>query len=223
MVRKTTLLICFALAFVWVLCNVATIQVIGVWGSFETGNWVKYEVTIAPLLEGEVVPTWIMYEFLTLDGTNASVRVTIHLSDGDEWDGLTNIDIVSGSHTGLIIPSHSKVGDSVHISDYGSLSIEGVDTSTYTGVTRTVVFASYSNSTTTLNYYWDEQTGIMLEQNITKDDITTNWKIMDTNIWQTRLNVHSPYQNILYIGMILAVIPPSIFFLRRRKKLRQRK
>lgn len=220
MMRKTTVSICLVLVVVWVLCNVPPVQVIGLWASLETGNWVKYDVTIEPLLEGEVVPNWVLYEFMSLDGTNATVRVTIQLSDGDEWEGLTSIDIISGSHTGLIIPSNSVIGDSIHISDYGTLLIEGVSTSTYTGVLRTMVFASYSNSTTSLTYYWDEQIGMMLEQNITKDDITTNWKIMDTNIWQTKLNVHSPYQNILYIGMILAIILPSIFFLRRRKKLR---
>ena len=221
--RKTTLLKCMALVLLGVSCIVASVQVIGASERLEAGKWMKYEVTIAPLLEGEVVPTWIMFELISLEGTNATVRVTFHLSDGDEWDGLTNIDIVSGSSTGLIIPPNAKIGDFVHISDYGSLSIEGEGTSTYMGVTRTTVFASNSNSTASLTYYWDEQTGIMLEQNISKDEITTNWKIMDTNIWQTRLNVYPPYQNILYFGAILAVILASIFFLRRRKKSRRRK
>ncbi|UCH37736.1 MAG: hypothetical protein JSV76_00720 [Candidatus Bathyarchaeota archaeon] len=221
MLWKATVSICSVLVLVWAVCVVVPIPMFGVWASLETGNWVKYDVTIEPLLEGEVVPTWILYEFISVEGTNATVRVTIHLSDGDEWDGLTSIDVVSGSHTGLIIPSNSEIGDSVHISDYGTLSIEGIGTSTYTGVTRTVMLATFSNSTTSLTYYWDEQTGVMLEQNISKDEITTYWKIRDTNIWQTRITVHSSYQNFLYFGIILAIVLPSIFFLRRRKKVRQ--
>lgn len=189
----------------------------------EAGSFVRYEVAITSILEGVVTPTGVNFEFIDIDGTNATISSTIYFSDGEQWDSTTTFDIESGSSTGFIIPSNSKIGDSIPIDGYGNISIEGETTSIYTGVNRTTVFTRYSNSTDSLVYFWDKPTGIMLEQNSTKFESTMFWKIIDTNIWQTQQNDYSPYQNIIYIVIMLVVILSLIIYLRIRKKRPRRR
>jgi hypothetical protein len=205
------------------LCQSTSIKVIEANSIIEAGSFVRYEVAITPILEGEVTPTGVNFEFITIDSTNATISSTIHFSDGGEWDSTTTFDIESGSSTGFIIPSNSKIGDSIPIDGYGNISIEGETTSIYTGVNRTTVFARYSNSTDSLLYFWDKPTGIMLLQNSTKFESTMFWKIIDTNIWQTQQNDYSPYQNIIYIVIMLVAILSLIIYLRIRKKKPRRR
>jgi len=157
-------------------------------------------------------------EFINIEGTNLTIQTTKNLSDGDEWNQITTIDIVFGSNAGLIISSNLKIGDSVNISGYGNISIEGETTVIYTGVNRITVFASYSNSTDYLNCFWDKQTGIILEQNITKNESTTYFKVVETNIWETRLDDYPSYQNVFYLVIILTVVLIPLILLRMRKK-----
>ena len=215
--------ICLVLVFFGMLCQSTSIMVIEASSIIEAGSFVRYEVAITSILEGVVTPTGVNFEFIDIDGTNATISSTIYFSDGDEWDSTTTFDIVSGSSTGFIIPSNSKIGDSIPIDGYGNISIEGETTSIYTGVNRTTVFARYSNSTDSLVYFWDKPTGIMLEQNSTKFESTMFWKIVDTSIWQTQLNDHSPYQNIIYIVIISVAILSIVIYLRKRKKKRPRR
>jgi len=216
--------ICVALAFIGMLCTSINLQVIEANENIQVGNFVKYDVTIAPKLEDEVTPTWIQFEFIHLEGTNATIGATMHLSDGTEWDSITNIDLLSGSGTGLLIPPNAKIGDSVHIDGYGNVSIEGEKMLHYTGVNRTTVFTRYSNATDSLIQYWDKLTGIMLEQNSTKNESTLRWIIADTNLWQTQLNDISLHQNMYYIGIILvAVLSPVVYLKFRKKKPKRRR
>lgn len=215
--------ICLVLVFFGMLCQSTSIKVIEANSIIEAGSFVRYEVAITSILEGVVTPTGVNFEFIDIDGTNATISSTIYFSDGDEWDSTTTFDIESGSSTGFIIPSNSKIGDSIPIDGYGNISIEGETTSIYTGVNRTTVFARYSNSTDSLVYFWDKPTGIMLEQNSTKFESTMFWKIIDTNIWQTQQNDYSPYQNIIYIVIMLVAILSLIIYLRIRKKRPRRR
>lgn len=223
MSRQILVAICLTLIFSGLLCQNTNVKVIEANSIIEAGDFIKYELTITPILEEVVTPTGVNFEFINIEGTNATISSKIHLSDGDEWDSTTTFDIASGSSTGFIIPPNSKIGDSIPIDGYGNVSIEGETTSIHTGVNRTTVFTKYSNSTDSLVYFWDKPTGIMLEQNSTKFESTMFWKIIDTSIWQTQLNDHSSYQNIIYIVIMLVSILSLIIYLRKRKKRPRRR
>lgn len=199
-------------------------------GTIEAGDWIKYDVTTTPIFEGEVFLTWMKFEFINIEGTNATLKATAHLSSGEEREYNGAIDIISGSDTGLIIPVNSTIGDSVHISGYEKITIQSEEALTYTGVTRTAVKASFSNSTDHYTGSWDKQTGMRLEEQISRYDtstskpmtVTTIFKISDTNIWQTRLDTNNPNQNVSYLALILALIAVPIVFLWTRKKKTRR-
>ena len=191
-------------------------------GAIKAGDWIKYEVTITPTLHGEITPTWVKFEFLSVEGTNASVQATMRLSDGTEKIEMMTIDIMSGSGTGLIIPSNSKTGDSIYISDQGNITLDGETILTHTGVDRPAVYASFSNSGNYFNCYWDKETGIMLEQRNTIIDSTTIYVAKDTNMWQTQSNERSPDPTVFYVMIIAVAIVVAVIFFRTRKKPRRR-
>jgi hypothetical protein len=191
-------------------------------GTIKVGDWIKYEVTITPTLHGEITPKWVKFEFLSVEGTNASVQATMRLSDGTEKIEMMTIDIMSGSGTGLIIPSNSKTGDSIYISDQGNITLDGETILTHTGVDRPAVYASFSNSGNYFNCYWDKETGIMLEQRNTIIDSTTIYVAKDTNMWQTQSNERSPDPTVFYVMIIAVAIVVAVIFFRTRKKPRRR-
>ena len=49
MTWKTTVSIYSVLVLVWAVCVVVSMSMFGVWARLETGNWVKYDITIEPL------------------------------------------------------------------------------------------------------------------------------------------------------------------------------
>ena len=218
MSRKLALAISLTLVFLAMLDVEIEVQSVEAAETFEAGEWIKYEVTITPTIQGEITPIWVRFEFLSVEETNATVEAKMLLSDGVEETETMTVDTVSGSDTGLIIPSDSKTGDSIYISNQGKITIEGEATLTCTGVERTAVHASSSNSTHYFAGYWDKQTGIMLEELNTIDDTTTVYRVIDTNMWQTRSLENPPDATVLYIITIVAATIVALTLLGTRKK-----
>ena len=216
--RKLASAISFTLLFLAMLGVEVEVQSVEAGGIFEAGDWIKYEVTITPTIQGEITPIWVRFEFLSVEETNATVEAKMLLSDGVEETETMTVDTVSGSGTGLIIPSDSKTGDSIYISNQGNITIEGEATLTCTGVERRAVHASSSNSTRYFAGYWDKQTGIMLEELNTIDYTTTVCRVIDTNMWQTRSLENPPDATVLYIITIVAATIVALTLLGTRKK-----
>lgn len=205
------------------LCISLSLQGIEANETIQVGNFVKYDVTITPTLEDEITPTWIRFEFVHLEGENATISATMHLSDGTDWEYVTYINMVSGSGTGLLIPPDVLIGDYFHLEGYGDVSIVGEQMVCYTGVNRTAVFARYSNATDSISLYWDKRTGIMLEQNSAKYESTLRWNLVDTNLWQTQGTDNSLHRNTYYIGVILVATLLLIVCVRFRTKKPKRR
>jgi hypothetical protein len=165
------------------------------------GDWIQYEVTITPILTGEITPTLIKLEFMDIEDSIATVQTLLHLSDGKEITDIGPINLETGSNTGFIIPANTSVTDYIYIRGFGNLSITAETTSVYTGVDRSIVSAHYSNATHSLHIIWDKLTGMMLEQNITLSESTTSMKILDTNIWQTQSATALLFQIIIIIAI----------------------
>jgi hypothetical protein len=177
------------------------IQIIAASKRFTIGDWIQYEVSITPILTGEITPTLIRLEFIDIADSIATVQELIQLSDGSEISDVGPINVETGSNTGFIIPAQTNVTEHIYIRGYGNLSIATETTSVYTGVGRLIVSAHYTNATHSLHIIWDKQTGMMLEQDITFNQSTTLMKILDTNIWQTQSSTTLFFQIIIIIAM----------------------
>ena len=227
MSRKLVLTMGLTLVLIGMLSVVVKVQRVEASGIIKAGDWIKYEVTTTGELPGETIPTWVKLEFLSVEGANATVQATMRLSDGTKIINTTTVDIVSGADTGFIIPSDSKTGDSIYISGHGNITIDGENTLAYTGVDRSVVYASFWDSGDYFAYYWDKQTGIMLEQRKTSNGTTTIFKVKDTNMWQTQpsellLDPTVFYVMIIVVAIVLAIVV-AVMFLRTRKKKKPRR
>ncbi|MCJ7669860.1 MAG: hypothetical protein MUO61_05020, partial [Dehalococcoidia bacterium] len=154
----------------------------------KTGDWIKIEYKITGLPAGQSYPEWLKLEFLSVEGTSANVRVTLHWSDGTEQSDTAPVDVVSGGEvpglSGGIISANLTTGDSVYMSGFGDVAIEGETTRTYAGARRTVVYASFSQYGVQLTYYWDKLTGVMVGGSITYGGMTVAAKATETNMWE---------------------------------------
>jgi hypothetical protein len=163
-------------------------------------------------------------EFLSVEGTNATARATLGISDGTEQTGSGPLDIVSGGGIpelpGIVVSANLTTGDSVPIAGYGNATIEGESTETYAGARRTVVYASFSQNETQLTYYWDKLTGVMVGKSSISANITATARATETNMWggaPAPPSVRMPWWLWIVVGIAVVAAGLAVFFTRRRR------
>ena len=179
--------------------------------SVKAGDWIKCDYVSGGDLPSDA-PQWVKAECLSVAGTTATLRVTIHFSSGAEQTEIMTWDVVSGTGNltfQLLIPANSKTGDTVQVIEGGNVTITGEKTGTYAGASRTVVYASLLQEDMQFSYCWDKETGILVEITLTQGSTSTTYKATSTNIWQassTPLNLPTLNMPIemLSIGMSVA-------------------
>jgi len=189
----------------------------------KAGDWIKVEYTVSGWPSGQPYPEWLKVEFLSVEGTNATVRVTMHMSDGTEQNATVPVIIGAGGGeafglSGFVIPANLTIGDSVYITGYGNVTIAGETTGTHAGASRTVVYASISQYGTQLTYYWDKQTGVMVEASTTSGGVTATAKATETNMWQPELFGLDPILLYSLIIVTIVIVAAVAFLAIRRKK-----
>jgi len=188
----------------------------------KAGDWIKVEYTISGWSAGTPYPLWLKVEFLSVEGTNSTVRVTMHMSDGTEQTDTVSVDVVAGGEalglSGFVIPANLTTGDMIFMSGYGNVTIEGETTRNYAGANRTVIYTSFSQYWTQLTYYWDKQTGVMVEASTTSGGMTATGKATETNMWEAAPGF--PIDPIILSALIAIVVVAiiALFLIRRRKK-----
>ena len=193
----------------------------------KAGDYVKIEYSITGAPTGSVLPVWLRLDVLGVQGSFVSLKVTMHMSDGTEQNATVPVD-VSGQGGGSlpmlaggIIPANSKAGDTLTLTGMGSVTIAGEDTRSYAGSDRPVVYASLSQSGAQLTYYWDKQTGILVEAEVTSGSMSATAKAMETNMWSAGSLagpslVGFPFYLILGLAAV-AVLAGFAVLMRRRK------
>jgi len=227
----------------------------GVLAGVKAGDWVKLEFTVSGESSETSLPQWEKVEFLSVDGTTVTVRVTMQMFDGTEQSDNITVDVATGGGTfsrpqgppgengaqgppgengaigpqgpqgppgenraqgagffmmlsGLVIPANSKTGDPIKMTAYGddNVTIAGETSRTYAGADRTVVYASSSRHETPLTYYWDKQTGALVEVSRTLGSMTLTGTATETNMWQAGST--TPTRGPLIAGVVgvMAVI-----------------
>ena len=195
----------------------------------KTGDWIKFEYTITGWPAGQPHPEWLELEFIGVEGTSASVNVTMRMSDGQELRDTVPVDLGEGGGeafglSGFVIQTNLGRGDSVYFSGYGDVTIEGETTRTYAGVSRRVVYLSFSQSVppqseVQLRYYWDKETGVMVEASTTWEDMTATCKATETNMLETApATVGVEWWLWVIIAVAVAAVAFAVYRLRKRKR-----
>ena len=214
----------------------------------KAGDWIKYEYTYTNVPSGTPLPQWLKVEFLSVEETTVTLRLTMHMSNGTEGSETFTLDIARTSvyntggtfdtffGFGFVIPANSTVeGDFIYLILLSpkcmlGKKIEGETTRTYVGASITGVYATFSyigGRYGTLRYYWDKQTGVMVEVSATLklsaalDGMTAaTAKVAETNIWEAAPSGLPIEPTVLYalIVVIIAIVVAVVFFTIRRKK-----
>jgi hypothetical protein len=154
--------------------------------------------------------------------------VTMGMSDGAEQSDTVPVDLGEGGGgafglAGFVIPPDLRRGDSVYFSGYGDVTIEGETTRTYAGARRTVVYASFSQSVppeseVQLSYYWDKETGVMVEASTIWENVTATGKVTETNMWEAGTPAGGmPWWLWVIIAVAIAGAAFAVYRLRKRK------
>ena len=180
------LLICFAL-----MANALSSSNSGL--GVKSGDWVDYGFQETFSSGGE---QWQTIEFLSVNGTIVTVRVTIHMSAGIENNQTETIDLSSSddfqtiffSFRVHIIPSDLGVGDSVYLGEFGNQTIVGETTGTVAGADRKLVYSNFSlkenlYAENLYTFYWDKETGVLAEGASGLGAVFKTVWIKETNIW----------------------------------------
>jgi hypothetical protein len=158
-------------------------------------------------------------EFLSVNGTIANVRGTVHVSDGTEASDNASIDIASGSQipgfAGIVVSANLTTGDAVYIAGHGNVTIEGETTGAYVGANRSVVYAGFSQNATQVTYYWDKLTGVMVELSAVSPGVTATAEATETNMWEPA-TARLPWSPWIIVAVAIGV-GLGIFFVRRRR------
>ena len=196
----------------YIIANFEEVQV-----GVKAGDWIKVEYTITGRSDGCPYPEWLKLEFLRVEGTIATVRATLHISDGTEQSDTVPVDVVAGGEalgfSRFVISANLTTGDSIYMNELVDLAIEGETTRTYAGARRTVIYASLSQYEAQFTYYWDKLTGVIVEASTTYSGITVTAKITETNMWEA-ITIRMPWWPWIIVAVAAAVL--VIFFVRRR-------
>jgi parallel beta-helix repeat protein len=188
------------------------------------GDWIRLDYRISNAPYGISLPSWIMVEFLSVEGTNATVRMTMHMTDGSEEEATAPVDVVSGGEvlglSGFVIPVDTCPGDMVCVSGYEDVWITGETTRKYAGASRIVVYASVYGFGFEGDYYWDKQTGVLLEVDGISSGISVVALAVETNMWNPESSdiLSNPTALFALAMAICAVVAVVAFIVRRRRK-----
>ena len=188
----------------------------------KAGDWIEFEYTVTNWPDEVPYTESLKLEFLSIEDTSANVLVTMNMSDGTEQSDTVPLDVVSGGQalglSGLVISADLTRGDPVYFSGYGDVTIEGETTRTYVGARRRVVYTSLTlYGGAQLTFYWDKQTGVMVETSTTYGDVTATGKVTETNMWEASI-----VRKLWWLWVIIAVAIAGGAFavcrLRRKKR-----
>ena len=177
-------------------------------------NSTNATITGSPPADHDV--TWARMEVVDVQGKSISLNVTTRFVNGTLLYESVPLNLETGQlGDDFIIPADLNPGD-VFLDQYqGSITIAGVEERNYAGATRTVVYASTTEST----YYWDKATGILVEGASEFPEFTIHSVADKTNIWQPQILGLEPttFYAVLIIAATVTVAVATFLVLRRKR------
>jgi hypothetical protein len=206
----------------------------------KAGDWVKYgQITITWTGNG-TEPSyitdakkldWVRIDVLSVAGTTASLNVTAHYNNGTQTFQSSDANVQSGGSMGMsyLVASNLTAGDPL-TPQTPETTINQTVTRLYAGANRNVNIidskSSYIGYLSEYKIYWDQNTGIMVEQYSNQTDYTNPGVYFEISIKATETNLWSAnpldliQNNLIYIIAGIAaiiVIVAAIIIVRRRK------
>ena len=209
---RLTLLIVSLLCLI--SCGIVLSQIfVGV----EEGDWIEYTAAFTGTPDYGHDVLWARMEVFDVQGNTISLNITTEFSNGTLlWEKLT-LNLETGQlGDAFIIPANLNIGDTFFDQRLGNVIITETEKKTYAGTSRTVISAT----TSLTSYYWDQQTGVLVEGISSFPNFTIHTLIDQTNMWQPQILGFDPWA--LYTLLAAALISMGTIFtiiiLRTKKK-----
>jgi len=151
----------------------------------KSGDWIEYNLQETFLAEEQSETL----EFLNVTGTTVTLQVDINSLSMNE----TTVDLRSNDDFSMapwfsarvyFIPGGLTTNDSVNLGLFGNRTIVGETTGSYAGADRRVVYANFTAQPGNYIFYWDKQTGVLVEGTETDGAEVTDVQVSDTNMWE---------------------------------------
>ena len=185
----------------------------------KAGDWMEYEVTTTGNVPQEHNLTRAKITVTRVEGKKIHINITSIYTNSNQETTQATLNLQTGEILdSFIIPANLTTGDSFPEIIQGSITIQDTTQKTIAGASRTTVTAD----TPQTNFYWDQQTGFLVEANSTFTDFTMYTTAQKTNIWQTQIiQLYSTTLAILLILTIAIII--AIIWLIKKEKLTTKK
>ncbi len=182
----------------------------------QKGEWIEYKVAVTGSPTEEHDAKWARIEVSNVQGTSLNLNVTTQFTNGSFLYENITLNLETGElGDDFFIPANLNAGNSFIDAHSGNITIRKVEQRNYAGAVRSVV----AGNTIYTAYYWDQQTGILVEAHSEYKDINfTMTTVADrTNIWQPQAAVLE-LTNIYWIAITTSMILALAFILIWRKK-----
>jgi len=203
------------------------------------GNFFRYSVSISwssndpnakpdPSVVNENDTQWLQFKVTAISGTNITAQLITHFKNGTEATTNGWEDVNTGDYqtlAGLFISANLKPGDSLYNSSTFDRSfINETISRAYASVVRdTDQFNAITASGTltySLNYFWDELTGVMVEsqgETVNHTGAYTTTSSSDVQIISSDIWTVPEFPNWTATLLILILLTPTILVLSKRR------
>lgn len=118
-----------------------------------------------------------------------------------------------------VVPRNLNVGDKIYDQYQGYITISGEQKMSFGGAERNVILGYGENTT----YYWDSETGVLVNATSTITRYTVKAILVSTNIWQPEISGLAPvvsYRAVIGItvALVIVVMVTAVVILRRVKR-----
>jgi hypothetical protein len=160
--------------------------------------------------------SWSM-DIMSVDGPEVAVNITSVIPNSPNYRSSHVFNLENGTlgPDDWIIPAGLKTGETFYDANVGNITIQGTETRTYAGATRTVLVSSSEHSTR----YWDQATGVVMEGVLTYPEYTMTTKVDETNLWQPQTAIGQTLIIILaFVAIVIIAVIAAVYGIKRKKK-----